>query len=327
MGQKINPHGFRLGITTDWKSRWYADKQYAEYVKEDVAIRRLLSSGLERAGIADVEIERTRDRVRVDIHTARPGIVIGRRGTEADRIRADLEKLTGKQVQLNILEVKNPESQAQLVAQGVAEQLSNRVAFRRAMRKAIQSAMRQPNVKGIRVQCSGRLGGAEMSRSEFYREGRVPLHTLRADIDYGLYEAKTTFGRIGVKVWIYKGDIVGGKRELAAAAPAGADQHIVNGLGTAGWFVLVGGAVLAAGCRLAVGKLWGRGLAVFAQLLLLPVAWYLIVGSHQPAIGIPVGIIALGVLVLLFSPPSIRWAAGRDQRGAASAANRGPDSR
>ena len=220
MGQKINPHGFRLGITTDWKSRWYADKQYAEYVKEDVAIRRLLATGLERAGIADVEIERTRDRVRVDIHTARPGIVIGRRGTEADRIRADLEKLTGKQVQLNILEVKNPESVAQLVAQGVAEQLSNRVAFRRAMRKAIQSAMRQPNVKGIRVQCSGRLGGAEMSRSEFYREGRVPLHTLRADIDYGLYEAKTTFGRIGVKVWIYKGDIVGGKRELTAAAPA-----------------------------------------------------------------------------------------------------------
>jgi small subunit ribosomal protein S3 len=213
VGQKINPHGFRLGITTDWKSRWYADKQYAEYVKEDVAIRRLLSTGLERAGIADVEIERTRDRVRVDIHTARPGIVIGRRGTEADRIRADLEKLTGKQVQLNILEVRNPESQAQLVAQGVAEQLSNRVAFRRAMRKAIQSAMRQPNVKGIRVQCS-----------EFYREGRVPLHTLRADIDYGLYEAKTTFGRIGVKVWIYKGDIVGGKRESAVAAPAGAER-------------------------------------------------------------------------------------------------------
>ncbi|MBV8965747.1 MAG: 30S ribosomal protein S3, partial [Mycobacteriaceae bacterium] len=224
MGQKINPHGFRLGITTGWKSRWYADKQYADYIKEDVAIRRLLATGLERAGIADVEIERTRDRVRVDIHTARPGIVIGRRGTEADRIRADLEKLTGKQVQLNILEVKNPESQAQLVAQGVAEQLSNRVAFRRAMRKAIQSAMRQPNVKGIRVQCSGRLGGAEMSRSEFYREGRVPLHTLRADIDYGLYEAKTTFGRIGVKVWIYKGDIVGGKRELAAAAPSGTDR-------------------------------------------------------------------------------------------------------
>ena len=213
MGQKINPHGFRLGITTDWKSRWYADKQYAEYVKEDVAIRRLLATGMERAGIAKVEIERTRDRVRVDIHTARPGIVIGRRGAEADRIRSELEKLTGKQVQLNILEVKNAEAEAQLVAQGVAEQLSNRVAFRRAMRKAIQSAMRQPQVKGIRVQCSGRLGGAEMSRSEFYREGRVPLHTLRADIDYGLYEAKTTFGRIGVKVWIYKGDIVGGRHE------------------------------------------------------------------------------------------------------------------
>ncbi|MGH3946588.1 MAG: 30S ribosomal protein S3 [Pseudonocardiaceae bacterium] len=213
MGQKINPHGFRLGISTDWKSRWYADKQYAEYVKEDVAIRRLLAKGMERAGIAKVEIERTRDRVRVDIHTARPGIVIGRRGAEADRIRGELEKLSGKQVQLNILEVKNPEAEAQLVAQGVAEQLSNRVAFRRAMRKAIQSAMRSPQVKGIRVQCSGRLGGAEMSRSEFYREGRVPLHTLRADIDYGLFEARTTFGRIGVKVWIYKGDVVGGRRE------------------------------------------------------------------------------------------------------------------
>ena len=220
MGQKINPHGFRLGITTDWKSRWYADKQYAEYVKEDVEIRKMLSKGMERAGISKVEIERTRDRVRVDIHTARPGIVIGRRGAEAERIRGNLEKLTKKQVQLNILEVKNPESDAQLVAQGVAEQLSNRVAFRRAMRKAIQSAMRSPQVKGIRVQCSGRLGGAEMSRSEFYREGRVPLHTLRANIDYGFYEARTTFGRIGVKVWIYKGDVTA--RELAqqqAAAP------------------------------------------------------------------------------------------------------------
>jgi small subunit ribosomal protein S3 len=220
MGQKINPHGFRLGITTDWKSRWYADKQYAEYVKEDVEIRKMLSKGMERAGISKVEIERTRDRVRVDIHTARPGIVIGRRGAEADRIRGSLEKLTKKQVQLNILEVKNSESDAQLVAQGVAEQLSNRVAFRRAMRKAMQSAMRSPQVKGIRVQCSGRLGGAEMSRSEFYRDGRVPLHTLRADIDYGLFEARTTFGRIGVKVWIYKGDVVGGRREGAPAAAA-----------------------------------------------------------------------------------------------------------
>ncbi len=221
MGQKVNPNGFRLGISTDWKSRWFADKQYAEYVKEDVAIRRLMGKGMERAGISKVEIERTRDRVRVDIHTARPGIVIGRRGAEADRIRGELEKLTNKQVQLNILEVKNPEGDAQLVAQGVAEQLSNRVSFRRAMRKSMQSTLKSPGVKGIRVQCSGRLGGAEMSRSEFYREGRVPLHTLRANIDYGFYEAKTTFGRIGVKVWIYKGEVPTGsraEREAAAAA-------------------------------------------------------------------------------------------------------------
>jgi small subunit ribosomal protein S3 len=215
VGQKINPHGFRLGITTDFKSRWYADKLYKDYVKEDVAIRRMLTRGMDRAGISKVEIERTRDRVRVDIHTARPGIVIGRRGAEADRIRGDLEKLTGKQVQLNILEVKNPEVDAQLVAQGVAEQLSSRVAFRRAMRKAIQSAMKS-GAKGIKVQCGGRLGGAEMSRSEFYREGQVPLHTLRADIDYGFYEARTTFGRIGVKVWIYKGEAPTSRAEREA---------------------------------------------------------------------------------------------------------------
>jgi small subunit ribosomal protein S3 len=223
VGQKVNPNGFRLGITTDWKSRWFADRAYAEYVKEDVGIRKLMSKGMERAGISKVEIERTRDRVRVDIHTARPGIVIGRRGAEADRIRGELEKLTGKQVQLNILEVKNPEADAQLVAQGVAEQLSNRVSFRRAMRKSMQSTLKSPGVKGIRVQCSGRLGGAEMSRSEFYREGRVPLHTLRANIDYGFYEARTTFGRIGVKVWIYKGEVPQGsrtEREAAVAAEA-----------------------------------------------------------------------------------------------------------
>ena len=194
-------------------------QRYSDYVKEDVAIRRLMSKGMERAGICRVEIERTRDRVRVDIHTARPGIVIGRRGAEADRIRGDLEKLTGKQVQLNILEVKNPEVDAQLVAQGVAEQLSSRVSFRRAMRKSMQTTMKA-GAKGIRVQCSGRLGGAEMSRSEFYREGRVPLHTLRANIDYGFYEAKTTFGRIGVKVWIYKGDAPANKAERDAAQAA-----------------------------------------------------------------------------------------------------------
>jgi small subunit ribosomal protein S3 len=220
VGQKVNPHGFRLGITTEFKSRWYADKLYRDYVKEDVAIRRMMAKGMERAGISRVEIERTRDRVRVDIHTARPGIVIGRRGAEADRIRGDLEKLTSKQVQLNILEVKNPEIDAQLVAQGVAEQLTQRVSFRRAMRKAMQSAMKS-GAKGIRVQVSGRLGGAEMSRTEFYREGRVPLHTLRADIDYGFYEARTTFGRIGVKVWIYKGDVVVGRPEYEAGAIPG----------------------------------------------------------------------------------------------------------
>jgi small subunit ribosomal protein S3 len=224
VGQKVNPHGFRLGITTDFTSRWFADssksgQRYRDYVQEDVAIRKLLSRGMERAGISKVEIERTRERVRVDIHTARPGIVIGRRGAEADRIRGDLEKLTGKQVQLNILEVKNPEVDAQLVAQAVAEQLSSRVSFRRAMRKAMQTTMKG-GAKGIRVQVSGRLGGAEMSRTEFYREGRVPLHTLRADIDYGFYEARTTFGRIGVKVWIYKGDALSTRAEREAAAAA-----------------------------------------------------------------------------------------------------------
>ena len=217
MGQKVNPYGFRLGITTDHVSRWYSDskkpgQRYADYVAEDVKIRRKLSHDLDRAGVSHIELERTKDRVRLDIHTARPGIVIGRRGAEAERIRTDLEKLTGKQIQLNILEVKNPEADAQLVAQGVAEQLAARVAFRRAMRKGLQGAQRA-GAKGVRIQVSGRLGGAEMSRSEFYREGRVPLHTLRANIDYGFYEARTTFGRIGVKVWIYKGDLT--NRELA----------------------------------------------------------------------------------------------------------------
>lgn len=226
MGQKVNPTGFRLGITTDHRSKWFADstadgQRYRDFVKEDVEIRRILEKTLERAGVAKINIERTRDRVRIDLHTARPGLVIGRRGQEADRLRAQLEKLTGKQVQLNILEVRNPEADAQLVAQGIAEQLSARVSFRRAMRKGMQSAERA-GAKGIRVQCKGRLGGAEMSRAEFYREGRVPLHTLRANIDYGFYEARTTFGRIGVKVWIYKGDMT--EKEYAreqAEAPRG----------------------------------------------------------------------------------------------------------
>src|SRR5256714_10751276 len=220
MGTKVHPHGFRLGISTDWKSRWYADKLYKDYIAEGVKIRKMMSKGLERAGISKVDIERARDRVRIDIHTARPGIVIGRKGAEADRIRGDLEKLTGKQVQLNILEVKSPESDAQLVAQAIAEQLSSRASFRRAMRKSMQSAMKNPLVKGIRVQCAGRLGGAEMSRSEFYREGRVPLHTLRANIEYGFFEARPTFGRIGAKVWISKGDAGPGREGPADTGPA-----------------------------------------------------------------------------------------------------------
>src|SRR6187455_2442964 len=209
MGQKVNPYGFRLGVTTDWKSRWFADrKEYGEYVIEDWRIRNYLMTELPHAAISRIEVERTRDRLRVDVHTARPGIVIGRRGSEADRLRIGLAKITGNnKVQLNIQEIKQPELDAALIAQGVADQLAGRVAFRRAMKRAVQNAQKA-GALGIRVQCSGRLGGSEMARTEWYREGRVPLHTLRADIDYGFREAKTTYGRIGVKVWIYKGDIL-----------------------------------------------------------------------------------------------------------------------
>src|SRR5881397_1986102 len=208
MGQKVNPYGFRLGITTDWKSRWFSEKEYGQYVIEDWKIRNYLMTELPHAAISRIEVERTRDRLRVDVHTARPGIVIGRRGSEADRLRGGLAKITGNnKVQLNIQEIKQPELDAALIAQGVADQLAGRVNFRRAMKRAVQTAQKA-GAQGIRVQCSGRLGGSEMARSEWYREGRVPLHTLRSDIDYGFREAKTTFGRIGVKVWIYKGDIL-----------------------------------------------------------------------------------------------------------------------
>lgn len=209
MGQKVNPYGFRLGITTDWKSRWFADRdEYATYVIEDWKVRDYLMTELPHAAISRIEVERTRDRVRVDVHTARPGIVIGRRGAEADRLRSGLATITGNnRVQLNIQEIKQPELDAALIAQGVADQLAGRVAFRRAMKRAVQNAQKA-GALGIRVQCSGRLGGSEMARTEWYREGRVPLHTLRADIDYGFREAKTTYGRIGVKVWIYKGEIL-----------------------------------------------------------------------------------------------------------------------
>jgi len=209
MGQKVNPYGFRLGIVTDWKSRWFADRrEYTDNLTEDVHIRQYLANQLYRAAVSRVEIERTRDKLRIDVHTARPGIVIGRRGSEADRLRQALARITGNpQVQLNIQEVKQPELDATLLAQGVADQLAGRVAFRRAMKRCVQTATRA-GAQGIRVQCSGRLGGAEMARTEWYREGRVPLHTLRADVDYGFSEARTTQGRIGVKVWVYKGDIL-----------------------------------------------------------------------------------------------------------------------
>ena len=208
MGQKVNPYGFRLGVTTDWKSRWFDDRTYQESVIQDWRIRNLLSTELESAAVSRIEVERTRDRLKVDIHTARPGIVIGRKGAEAERLRSKLVEITGNaKVQLNIQEIKQPELDAALVAQGIADQLSRRVSFRRAMKRAIQSVEKAGGL-GVKVQCSGRLGGAEMSRKEQYREGRVPLHTLRADIDFGFREARTTFGRIGVKVWIYKGDIL-----------------------------------------------------------------------------------------------------------------------
>jgi small subunit ribosomal protein S3 len=208
MGQKVNPYGFRLGVTTDWKSRWFTDRDYQDYLIEDWDIRKYLMSQLERAAVSRVEIERTRDRLRIDVHTARPGIVIGRRGAEADRLRTKLAEITkNPKVQLNIQEIKQPELDAALMAQGIADQLAGRVSFRRAMKRTVQT-VQKAGALGIRVQCAGRLGGSEMSRREFYREGRVPLHTLRADIDYGFREAKTTYGRIGVKVWIYKGDIL-----------------------------------------------------------------------------------------------------------------------
>ena len=236
MGQKIHPYGFRLGIIKDHKSRWFADKDYADYVIEDDRIRTYIRERVRHAGVSAIEIERTRDRVTVDVHTARPGIVIGRRGAEADVIRGHLEKMTGKQVKLNINEIKQPELDAQVTAHNVAEQLRGRVSFRRAMRRATQNAMKA-GAQGIRVQCAGRLGGAEMSRTEWYREGRVPLHTMRANIDYGFDEARTTYGRIGVKVWIYTGEVLPSgedrERQLARRRAERARQEAQRALAAA----------------------------------------------------------------------------------------------
>jgi small subunit ribosomal protein S3 len=206
MGQKIHPEGFRVGYIHDWKSNWYEDKNFADVLQEDLQIRDHIEGKLSHAGLSNITIER-RGEVAVDIHTARPGIVIGKSGSEVDALRKELHKLTGSPVKVNIREVKRPELDAKLVAQSIAEQLQNRVAFRRAMKRALTSAMRS-GAKGVKVQVSGRLGGAEMARTESYSDGRVPLHTLRADIDYGFFEARTTTGRIGVKCWINKGEVM-----------------------------------------------------------------------------------------------------------------------
>ena len=211
MGQKVSPTGFRMGITEDWRSRWYADKDYAKNLENDMAIRKYLGKRLARAAVSKVEIERAGDKIKVFITTARPGIVIGKKGAEIDSLRKELEKIASGPVSIEVVEVKRPELDAELIAQSVAEQLEGRVAFRRAMRKAVQSA-RKSGAKGIRVQCSGRLGGAEMSRREWYREGRVPLHTLRAKIDYGFCTARTQMGAIGVQVWVYHGEVLPGQK-------------------------------------------------------------------------------------------------------------------
>lgn len=209
MGQKVHPYGFRLGYIKTWKSRWYAEKDYSKQLHEDLEIRKSVKAKLYHAGISRVEVERSGTQVKVSIYTSRPGIIIGRKGTEVDKLKADLEATTGGQVYINIKEIKKPELDAQLVSENIATQLERRVAYRRAMKKAVASTLRL-GALGIKVYCSGRLGGAEIARSEWYREGRVPLHTLRADIDYGQAESMTTMGRIGVKVWIYHGEVLPG---------------------------------------------------------------------------------------------------------------------
>ena len=207
MGQKVNPIGFRLGYTQDWRSRWFATRDYADLLHEDIRLRDMIHERFHHAGVSRVEIERAANKLKVDIHTARPGIVIGRNGTEVDRLKKDIESQTNREVYVNIQEVHRPELDAQLVAENIALQLERRVAFRRAMRRAVETAMRF-GAEGIKVRCSGRLGGLEISRSEWYLQGKMPLHTLRADIDYGTAESLTTYGKIGVKVWVYRGQIL-----------------------------------------------------------------------------------------------------------------------
>jgi small subunit ribosomal protein S3 len=229
MGQKVHPESMRVGYIHDWKSNWFTERDFSDYLAEDVAIRGHITNKLAHAGLSDITIRKDANEVEVNIHTARPGIVIGKSGSEVDALRRDLHKITKKQIKVNILEIKRPELDAKLVAQSIAEQLQNRVAFRRAMKRALTSAMRS-GAKGCKIQVGGRLGGSEMARTEMYSDGRVPLHTLRADIDYGFYEARTTFGRIGCKVWINKGEIMpegyGGSdlTEIEAPQAAGMDR-------------------------------------------------------------------------------------------------------
>ena len=221
MGQKVSPIGFRLGIIRDWEAKWYADKNYTELLHEDLQIRKVVAKHLDNAGVSRVEIERAANRIRISVHTAKPGIVIGRGGTGVDELRKKLEKLTAKQVHINIIEIKVPEMDAHLVAESIATQLTKRIAFRRAMKQSVLRTMRS-GAKGVKVMVSGRLGGAEIARRESYHEGSVPLQTLRANIDYGFVEAHTTYGRIGVKVWIYKGEVLPTKQKNSG----GGDQNV-----------------------------------------------------------------------------------------------------
>ena len=216
MGQKVHPTGFRLGYIRSWDSKWFRESGYSDWLLEDMKLRDYVRRKLKSAGISRIDIERAADKCKVNIYTARPGIVIGKKGAGIDQLKGELQQLAESEVFLNIHEVRKPETDAQLVAESIAQQLERRVAFRRAMKKAIQSAQKA-GVKGVRVACSGRLGGAEMSRREWYREGRVPLHTLRADIDYGFAEALTTYGIIGCKVWLFKGEILAGKNQAPRA--------------------------------------------------------------------------------------------------------------
>ncbi len=224
MGQKVNPVGLRLGINRTWDSRWYADDDYAQLLHEDLQIRKFLVDRLNQAGIGRVVIERPAKKARITIHTARPGVVIGKKGADIERLRTDITKMTGSDVHLNIVEIRKPEIEAKLVAENIAQQLVRRVAFRRAMKRAVQSAIRL-GAQGIRINCGGRLGGAEIARTEWYREGRVPLHTLRADVDFGLATARTAYGTCGVKVWVFKGEIMAhdpmaqDKRAMEQATP------------------------------------------------------------------------------------------------------------